>query len=104
MTNFHFTKIDNKHCIMLYEHSTHPILAKYTVDNKFVPIPQSEPTILFRGRDKLALPMLEHYRSLCVADGCTDFQLASMDDMIAKFRAFAEQSGTMKQPGCTEGL
>ena len=62
-----------------------------------------EPVILFRGRDKLALPMLHHYRGLCVADGCTDFQLESMDDMIRRFQEFADQSSTMKQPGCTLG-
>lgn len=67
------------------------------------PIPDDEPVILFRGRDKLALPMLLHYRQLCADDGCTDFQLTSMDDMIRRFKAFSAQSPTMKQPGCTRG-
>lgn len=67
------------------------------------PIPDDEPVILFRGRDRLALPMLRHYRELCVQDGCTDFQLASMDDMIQRFERFAADSPTMKQPGCTLG-
>jgi hypothetical protein len=68
------------------------------------PIPQDEPVILFRGRDKLALPMLEYYKELCVLDGCTDYQLASMDTMIGRFREFANKSATMKQPGVTKGL
>lgn len=67
-------------------------------------VPESEPTILFRGRDHLALPMLEHYRELCVEDGCTDYQLESMDKMIAAFEKFAEENPkTMKQPGVTRG-
>lgn len=64
---------------------------------------EKEPVILFRGRDRLALPMLRHYRELCVQDGCTDFQLASLDDMIRRFQEFADTSPTMKQPGCTMG-
>jgi hypothetical protein len=71
--------------------------------NNGQPIPDDEPVIIFRGRDKLALPMLEFYRQLCVGDGCTDFQLASMDSMIQKFRDFSATSSTMKQPGITLG-
>ncbi len=67
-------------------------------------VPETEPTILFRGRDKLALPMLRFYRALCVADGCNDFQLSSMDKMIGAFEDFAAESPTMKQPGITRGL
>jgi len=66
-------------------------------------IPENEPTILFCGRDRLALPMLSFYRELCLKDGCTDYQLASMDEMIRRFEKFAEASSTMKQPGITEG-
>jgi hypothetical protein len=40
-------------------------------------IPENEPTILFRGRDHLALPMLTYYRQLCIDDGCTDMQTAA---------------------------
>lgn len=67
-------------------------------------MPGDEPRMLFRGRDKLALPMLEFYRSLCVEDGATDYQLASVDTMIEEFRSFAAESSTMKQPGITRGL
>ena len=69
------------------------------------PIPDNEPTILFRGRDKLAMPMLLYYRKLCESDGCTDYQLKSMDEMIERFRAFAHGEGArvMKQPGITRG-
>jgi hypothetical protein len=68
-------------------------------------VPATEPTILFRGRDRLALPMLALYRNLCVADGCNDFQLVELDAMIREFQDFAEANpGTMKQPGITRGL
>ena len=69
-----------------------------------VPVPEDEPLILFRGRDRLALPMLQAYRELCVEDGCTAYQLEGIDNRIAAFEAFQrEQSARMKQPGCTLG-
>lgn len=89
------TRIDNKH------HMEGETIVK---TGNGVPIDlEKEPVILFRGRDRLALPMLKHYRELCVQDGCTDFQLQSMDDMIQRFEEFAAASSTMKQPGCTLG-
>lgn len=69
-----------------------------------VPIPDDEPLILFRGRDRLAVAMLEYYRELCFNDGCNGFQLGQVDELIRKFREFAEISPTMKQPGVTRGL
>jgi len=86
---------------------------KYHVDEKSqlvktsngVAIPQEEPTILFRSRDRLALPALLAYRRLCVEDGCNDQHLSSLDEMIAKFKAFSiEHPEVMKQPGITRGL
>ena len=69
-----------------------------------VPIPDNEPLMLFRGRDKLAIPMLLAYRQLCVDDGCNDFQLGQIDELIERFRRFAlENPQTMKQPGVTRG-
>jgi hypothetical protein len=89
------TRIDNKH------HLEGESIVK---TGNGIPIDLSkEPVILFRGRDRLALPMLSYYRKLCVQDGCTEFQLESMDDMIRRFREFAKQSPSMKQPGCTRG-
>lgn len=92
-------RIDNKHHIDVNVQGD-PVIVKTT--NGQV-IPAGEPIILFRGRDKLALPMLNHYRSLCVADGCTQYQLESLDGMIEEFREFSQTSETMKQPGCTLG-
>lgn len=70
-----------------------------------VPIPDNEPLILFRGRDRLAIPMLLEYRKLCVADGCNEFQLGQIDELIGKFSDFrANNPDVMKQPGITRGL
>lgn len=87
-------RIDEKHYI-----NANGDIVKTTNDQR---IPDHEPRILFRGRDRLALPMLRYYRELCVNDGCTDFQLQSMDVMIAEFEEFTSDP-TMKQPGITKG-
>ena len=68
-------------------------------------IEESEPTILFRGRDYLAMPLLLKYREMCVRDGCNDFQLKQVDALIERFATFARENPTvMKQPGITRGL
>ena len=92
-------RLDNKHNLDINE-AGEPCIVK---TNGVLIDLDREPVILFRGRDKLALPMLLYYRDLCAADGCTDFQLKSMDDMIGRFQEFANESGMMKQPGCTLG-
>lgn len=66
-------------------------------------VPEDEPLFLFRGRDLLALPTLQHYREMCRLDGCNEYQLGAIDSMIAKFRAYADDSRRMKQPGMTRG-
>jgi hypothetical protein len=66
---------------------------------------REEPTILFRARDYLAVPLLIKYREMCVADGCNDFQLKQMDELIERFAKFAtDNPSVMKQPGITRGL
>jgi hypothetical protein len=91
--------IDLKHSLGVYENGD-PYIFKSTNGQ---PIPEGEPVILFRGRDRLALPMLRYYLQLCVADGCTPYQKESMETMIARFQKFADDSTTMKQPGITLG-
>lgn len=60
---------------------------------------ENEPTILFRGRDTLALPMLEYYRHITQIDPCSKAQLESINTVIKKFEAFAQTSKTMRKPG-----
>jgi predicted methyltransferase len=68
-------------------------------------IPHDEPTILFRARDYLAVPLLIRYREMCTADGCNNFQLDQVNDLIRKFSDFAkDHPEVMKQPGITRGL
>jgi hypothetical protein len=67
-------------------------------------IPEDEPLFLFRGRDHLAHIALKHYRDLCIADGCNDYQLDIVESEILNFSTFATQNpGRMKQPGVTRG-
>jgi len=68
-------------------------------------VPLEEPLIMFRGRDYLAIPLLEYYRKLCIADGCNDHQMGLVDQRIKEFQKFAEDyPERMKQPGITRGL
>jgi len=67
-------------------------------------VPEWEPLILQRSRDHLLLPLLRHYRKLCVVDGCNDYQLGMLDQRIQEFERFAaEHPEWMKQPGITRG-
>ena len=82
----------------------HHLDGETVVKNNGVPIDlEKEPVILFRGRDKLALPMLKYYRELCIQDGATQYQLDTMDNRIRLFQEFADTSPTMKQPGSSMG-
>jgi len=86
--------------------------SKYHIDSQFrivktsndQPIPDDEPVILFRARDRIALHLLRIYRVLCQIDGCTSYQLEMAQRIADKFAAFAIMNeGRMKQPGCTLG-
>lgn len=67
-------------------------------------VPEEEPLMLFRARDRLALDVLRLYRRLCIADLCTPYQLEGVDNRIAAFEEFAlKYRERMKQPGITRG-
>lgn len=69
------------------------------VNAKGIPIPDYEPKILFRGKDKLVIPMLHHYLELCIQNGCTQEQEQSMRAMIEEFKNFQEKfSARVKLP------
>ena len=69
-----------------------------------VPIPEDEPLILFRARDRHAARMLHYYRDLCSQDGCTEFQMRGITNRVDAFEAFRqEHPDRMKQPGITKG-
>jgi hypothetical protein len=46
------------------------------------PIPNDEPLILFRGRDRLVLPMLEHYLELRLKAGTSDKNLGLLREQM----------------------
>jgi len=110
-------RVDNKHVIVLDSNIHNPAepqdaytlnldvyLAKLMANGGLDKIPDEEPTILFRGRDRLALAMLFNYRELCVKDGCNHHQLDTLDSMIEAFDEFSIlYSHLMKQPGITRG-
>ena len=108
-------KVDNKHVLVIeapdidYDNrvlasGVDIYLAKRLTSGGLERIPDDEPTIVFRGRDKLALPMLHGYRRLCEADNVTAHQLETLDGMIRDFENFLlGHPDRMKQPGITRG-
>lgn len=49
-------RVDEKHSMFVDAGDKLPYLAKRLMNGELQPIPDNEPVILFRGRDKLALP------------------------------------------------
>lgn len=67
-------------------------------------IPDDEPVFLFRGRDRLAVPVLLYYRDLAIQDGCNDYMLNRVNTDLVAFEEFKERfPERMKQPGVTRG-
>lgn len=65
-------------------------------------IDRDEPLMLFRARDCLAVPMIELYRDLCVNDGANDLKLAQVDELLARFKTWADTNpGKMEPAGIT---
>jgi hypothetical protein len=85
---------------------------KYSIDGEHIVktatgerIPDDEPLILFRARDRHAARMLHYYRGLCRQDECTEFHMRGIKNRIDAFEQFAREHGErMKQPGITKGL
>lgn len=64
---------------------------KYRTDGNLTkldgtPIPDDEPLILFRAKDKLTPELLEHYKEMCQKAGCQPQQVDSLDELIQQFR------------------
>ncbi len=67
-------------------------------------LPHDEPLFLIRARDRLALPLLREYRRMCQGDGCNEYIVGLLDEMITQFDEFQkEHPERMKQPGVTRG-
>jgi hypothetical protein len=68
------------------------------------PVPSDEPVILLRGNNRLIIPLLRHYRELCVQDGCSEEQLKAIDGAIPPFTQFMnDHRDRMRQPGSQLG-
>jgi hypothetical protein len=68
------------------------------------PVPSDEPVVLLRGNNRLIIPLLRHYRELCVQDGCSEEQLKAVDAMIPPFTQFMNNNrDRMRQPGSLLG-
>jgi hypothetical protein len=76
-------------------------------DGRFVnrvsgePIPDDEPVIIFRARDRHALPLLMFYQSL-VSD---PHHVCAVQDRINEFQAFIDEfPERVKEPGVTRHI
>ena len=49
-----------------------------------------EPTMLFHGKNRLAVPLLVYYRTLCREDGCAVEVLQHVDAIISDFEAYRD--------------
>ena len=79
-------------------------------DNKLVNrssgevIPDDEPTFILRARDILALGVLNYYQVRSDRDGCTQYHMQLVEDVIKRFTDFRNNHPErMKQPGSTRG-
>lgn len=89
------------------------IMIQRTMDEEYIviakksngePIPEDEPVFILRGRDHLALRLLDFYRNLCYADNCTDYHMDLLNKTIRDFINFGQNNpDKMKQPGITKG-
>ncbi len=95
-----YRDIDKKYHAVVIDGS--PEIVKKTTAE---PIPLDEPLFLIRARDQLAVKALMSYLRLCEVDGCTDYQLSAMREIINEFIDWqARNKSKLKQPGITKGL
>lgn len=68
------------------------------------PVPLDEPLFIIRGRDMLGVPIIAMYMQMAEREGCNDYLLAGVKQVLDSFARFAfEQASKMKQPGVTRG-
>ena len=58
------------------------------------PIPQDEPLVLFRGKDKLLPKLLDQYRQLCQDAGSPQQQLDGIGQLTDGIKVWQEQNPT----------
>lgn len=68
-------------------------------------VPLDEPVFVIRGRDRLAVQALLHYKQLSQEDGCNDYHFDKLNAEIKRFVDFSrDHPERMKQPSITRGL
>lgn len=78
--------------------------SKYKVDGNITkldgtPIPDDEPIILFRAKDKLTPQLLEAYKKMCLDSGCLPQQIETLSPLIERFKSWqAANPGKVKLP------
>lgn len=65
-------------------------------------VPEDEPLFILRGRDVFAIDAIRSYRAACSLKGTPADRVAALDEVILKFRLYAETHPT-KIPGSTHG-
>ncbi len=64
------------------------------------PLPLDEELILFRAHDKLLVPLLEHYKQLCIDAGSLEEHLGLLDKRIKAIVSWQEANqDKLKVPG-----
>lgn len=64
------------------------------------PVPEDEPLILFRAKDKLLIPLLEHYQQICSQAGSLPKHMDLLQKRIDEIKKWqAEHPERMNFPG-----
>ena len=77
---------------------------KYKTDGNITkmdgtPIPDDEPLILFRAKDKLLPQVIENYKRLCQAAGCQPQQVESLGPLVQQVKDWqTANAGKVKLP------
>jgi hypothetical protein len=62
------------------------------------PIGDEEPVAIFRAQDQLSVPILLHYRRVCIENGCAQDHISSVTQQIENFRTWQGANPT-RRPG-----
>jgi len=67
--------------------------------SKGEPIPEDEPVMLFRARDKHAVTLVRYYYQICSEDNCSDEHMQGIQARVEDFEEFClYHPDRMKQP------
>lgn len=65
-------------------------------------VPEDEPVMFFRARDRFAVEAMRNYQLVCTIEGCDAKHLAGIEYNVGRFLKFRkEHPERMKRPGVT---